>query len=121
MKTAELESVQLDWAVCKAAGLMDAYPKFKKPATFLKAWQGNSSYYLHPSLDWEHGGPIIERNFISVCMYDGVWIATKSFDPYTGLIGVDYEGSRETPLIAAMRCYVQSKLGDEVEIPQELT
>jgi hypothetical protein len=25
-----------------------------------------------------------------------------------------------TPLIAAMRCYVASKLGDEVEIPAEL-
>jgi hypothetical protein len=25
-----------------------------------------------------------------------------------------------TPLIAAMRCYVASKLGDEVEIPDEL-
>jgi hypothetical protein len=27
----------------------------------------------------------------------------------------------DTPLIAAMRCYVASKLGDEVEIPNELT
>ena len=26
-----------------------------------------------------------------------------------------------TPLIAAMRCYVASKLGDEIEIPTELT
>jgi hypothetical protein len=26
-----------------------------------------------------------------------------------------------TPLIAAMRCYVASKLGDEVEVPKELT
>ena len=25
-----------------------------------------------------------------------------------------------TPLIAAMRCYVASKLGDEVEVPVEL-
>jgi len=29
-------------------------------------------------------------------------------------------GKGPTPLIAAMRCYVASKLGDEVEIPQEL-
>ena len=26
----------------------------------------------------------------------------------------------ETPLVAAMRCYVASKLGDEVDIPEEL-
>ena len=27
----------------------------------------------------------------------------------------------KTKLIAAMRCYVASKLGDEVEVPEELT
>ena len=26
----------------------------------------------------------------------------------------------DTPLMAAMRCYVASKLGDDVEIPEEL-
>lgn len=25
-----------------------------------------------------------------------------------------------TPLIAAMRCYVASKLGDDVDVPEEL-
>jgi hypothetical protein len=25
-----------------------------------------------------------------------------------------------TPLIAAMRCYVASKMGDEIELPEEL-
>ncbi len=29
-------------------------------------------------------------------------------------------GMGPTPLIAAMRCYVASKLGDEVDIPEEL-
>jgi hypothetical protein len=28
--------------------------------------------------------------------------------------------SGPTPLIAAMRCYVASKLGDEIEIPENL-
>jgi hypothetical protein len=26
-----------------------------------------------------------------------------------------------TPLFAAMRCYVASKLGDEVDVPEDLT
>jgi hypothetical protein len=30
-------------------------------------------------------------------------------------------GNQPTPLIAAMRCYVASKLGDDIEIPEELT
>jgi len=39
-----------------------------------------------------------------------VWVAS--------IRGIDECGP--TPLIAAMRCYVASKLGDEVEIPEEL-
>ena len=42
--------------------------------------------------------------FASEYMGGGVWI--------------DQHGP--TPLIAAMRCYVTSKLGDEVEIPKDL-
>lgn len=30
-------------------------------------------------------------------------------------------GYGPTPLIAAMRCYVASKLGDEVDVPDEMT
>jgi hypothetical protein len=35
--------------------------------------------------------------------------------------GTFVQGEGDTCLIAAMRCYVASKLGDEVEIPEELT
>ena len=48
----------------------------------------------------------------------GEWHATMWWD--------DGEGQREvvmqaaTPLIAAMRCYVASKLGEEVDVPDEL-
>lgn len=31
-----------------------------------------------------------------------------------------FAGKAPPPLIAAMRCYVASKLGDEVDIPEEL-
>jgi hypothetical protein len=33
----------------------------------------------------------------------------------------DHVQTGPTPLIAAMRCYVASKLGGDVEIPNELT
>jgi hypothetical protein len=42
------------------------------------------------------------------------WRASLSIDPYNKTDG-------PTPLIAAMRCYVASKLGAEIEIPKELT
>ena len=66
------------------------------------------------STNWAQGGPIIEREGITLrCYTDALWDAS---------IGrrLDYVANGPTPLIAAMRCYVASKLGDEVEIPEEL-
>ena len=104
MKTSELTGAQLDWAVLKAQGqdftnfnikYMDAYPF---------------------STDWAQGGPIIERECIDLQYQGGdsdIWAAD--------MCGNESSVYGNTPLIAAMRCYVASKLGDEVEIPEELT
>ena len=65
------------------------------------------------STDWAFGGPIIEREMISVWPFDDVtWKAETARD------AIVFEG--ETPLVAAMRCYVASKMGDTVDIPEEL-
>lgn len=74
--------------------------------------------------DWAQGGPIIERELISIesafkaAGYDpGGWYwraACITEDDKAFFI------DGPTPLIAAMRCYVASKLGDEIEIPEEL-
>lgn len=65
----------------------------------------------HPSLDWSQAGPIIENAKIEL-EYDGFewWARIKADEEYAG----------KTPLIAAMRCYVASKLGDEIQILEEL-
>lgn len=72
------------------------------------------------STDWSQGGPIIERERIRIVPFppsrtkEGWW---AGFDYTTGAsIGC----AGPTPLIAAMRCYVASKLGDEVDVPEEL-
>jgi hypothetical protein len=74
---------------------------------------------LQFSTDWAQGGPIIEREEISIeygrAEFKSEWIAYK-----LGLPDEDNPQGGPTPLIAAMRCYVASKLGDEVEIPEEL-
>jgi hypothetical protein len=105
MRTNELSGAALDWAVAKC----------EKPE-----WLGNQAevYVLkagfHPSTNWAQGGPIIEREGISVCPDEiAPWCAF--FDNGTAEY-VFYTGT--TPLIAAMRCYVASKLGDEVELPE---
>ena len=71
-----------------------------------------------PFVNWGMCGPIIEREGISVAyiddnIADGAWFAST--------VGGDENTEGPTPLIAAMRCYVASKLGDTVEIPEELT
>lgn len=111
IKTSELTDAALDWAAWGAAGGAAAYPKTASGPSFLKLWKGNTSKYMHPSTDWAQGGPIIERHITKIEDYGDCW----------GAEGVDApEHFGPTPLIAALRCYVASKLGDEVDVPEEL-
>lgn len=68
---------------------------------------------------WEMAGPIIER--------EGVNLNFMQFDSpqyWTAHIRhtdkVKFGALGPTPLIAAMRCFVASKLGDTIDIPEEL-
>ena len=111
IKTSKLTDAALDWAVCEATGLLTAYPRVRKD--FALQWPGPGNGHLHPSTDWAQGGPIIERENIALYPHgDGTYEAEVFLNPK--------RGAGPTPLIAAMRCYVASKLGDEVEIPEEL-
>ena len=120
LKTSELQGAVLDWAVakCEQGEFMD------------ETWWADFSHESCYSTDWEEGGLIIEREKL------GVWWATHYVDDD----GVEYGNhwyaepgctddnadkpyrvaTGNTPLIAAMRCYVASKLGDEIELPKEL-
>ena len=86
----------------------------------------NSGEVYSPSTDWAQGGPIIERELIDInakfnsgssIVPKGQWYwqaSTVNEDD------VAYWFDGPTPLIAAMRCYVASKLGNDVYIPSEL-
>ena len=111
VKTNELTGAALDWAVAKCAEL---------PFPFAYDDYGRE-YPVSPSTLWAQGGPIIERERMTVEFFEdgnypggGAWLSTHIIRPYFN------EEIGPTPLIAAMRCYVASKLGDEVEIPEEL-
>ena len=110
LKTSELQGEALDWAVAKAEGV-DGYIVNE---SFMTRWTDDEcedGVNYHYSTDWELGGPIIEREKIELT-HDGFeWWARIWADE-------DYEGP--TPLTAAMRCYVASQLGDEIEVPDEL-
>lgn len=119
IKTSELTGPALDWAVWKCTGGAAAYPKTASGAAFLKLWKGNSAKYIHPSTDWAQGGPTKERHKINTGYNDAgqpvAWIGHVSdYDVVPMFYG-------PTELIAAMRCYVASRLGDEVDVPEELS
>ena len=102
MKTSELTGAALDWAVAQAEGKTWAVWRFVE-------WHSDGD--LNYSTDWAQGGAIIECEGISLYLYsDSEWNAH--------LGGKEYCATN--PLVAAMRCYVASKLGDEVEVPEEL-
>jgi hypothetical protein len=105
MRTNELSGAALDWAVAKCEGTLHD--------------DGSVPDYFQPSIDWEQGGAIIECERLSLTPRDGYWEAYYHDNLFKD-DGSDYFQKGTTPLIAAMRCYVASKLGDEVEIPEEL-
>lgn len=120
VKVSEAAGPVLDWMVAKCEG-------------YHATIKSNEVVYVHPSGEWHHngnwcpsrnwaqGGSIIEREKIELIPPkdedDNEWMAVwyKCEDAEAGIqVGT-------SPLIAAMRCYVASKLGKEVEVPDELT
>ena len=61
----------------------------------------------HPSTNWAQGGPIIERECIELQNW-GVHSV-----PWSAWIDEEHHHYGTTPLIAAMRCYVASKQGEQ--------
>lgn len=118
MKTSELNGAALDWAVAKITnpewweeGYMEGDP--------MAALDMDDGTTYSPSTDWAQGGPIIEREGINLDNYgkNPRWSAwTPAPDRESG----EAQAYGPTPLIAAMRCYVASKLGNEVDVPEEI-
>lgn len=112
IKTSELTRKALDWAVHYAQCLDVAVIGRDRMVEALRYDERS------PPTDWAQGGPIIEREKIELGHMHSdrkfFWVATRSEN------GAISEEQGPTPLIAAMRCYVASKLGDEVDVPDEL-
>lgn len=74
--------------------------------------------FFCPSFDWNHGGPLIQRDRISLLEFDEGWAAIirDRNEEWIDVNRHDFGSLAPTPLVAAMRCYVASKFGDEVEL-----
>ena len=115
IKTSELTGAALDWAVAKCEG---RGIEFDDPRDPWLTRDGISDQPLHsytPSTDWAQGGPIIEREMLAVWPDFDTGRYFASADEGRG---TDYTG--DTLPIAAMRCFVASRLGDEVDVPDVL-
>jgi hypothetical protein len=132
VEVATLEGFLLDWAVAKCDGKSNDCEIYAGNVLYGSVTSGLTHY--SPSTSWLWGGPIIEREGLYLRAVrreghplDGLWLAAPSSDN-TGTI-VQWVKRKEwkghystgpTVLIAAMRCYVASALGDEIELPEGL-
>ena len=122
IKVSDLTGAALDWAVAECEDFNDGF-------AIIRLWNNSVTKIIpgdyetpeactsySPSTNWAQGGPIIEREGLYICLTPLAKTEWMSTDEYGQL--TEYG---PTPLIAAMRCYVASKLGDTVEVPEELT
>jgi len=126
IKTSELTRSALNWAVAMAAGYTDvkitAYEDpdnpdecFFRPGKVVDGIEiCGSGLRWEPSTDWAQGGPIIVREKLTV-----EWV--EFYQRWEAHQCGNFFMHGELPLVVAMRCYIASKQGDEVEIPEELT
>lgn len=134
-KVSELQGALLDAAVALAEGRQfDIIPGAPHGTDFLIVpdnQEGRDSWEpWSPSRLWRDGGPIIEREQISVFprlsnLFEPIdWASVKHVYPEAGQDRLP-DGKRlryveqhaPTPLIAAMRAFCASRLGEEVELP----
>jgi hypothetical protein len=115
VKTRELTGDALDWAVCIALGKRFTGHPWDPVNLFRSAKFGGLHKY---STHWAQGGPIIEREGITVVHFGDDWVDKWKARKGDGHWQGEAVGG-QTPLIAAMRCFVTSKLGEEVDIPEE--
>ena len=106
METSELTGAALDWAVAKCEGHTGLWIEDDLHGNHI-------SRPYTPSTDWSQGGPIIEREKIQMGYI-------KAYAQWAAYVRISQRQVGPAPLIAAMRCYVESELGDNVEVPEEL-
>lgn len=115
-------------ALCFVVAKLNGYHYFPNGAA-LYIHHDNGEWYrsggYRPDINWHQGGPIFEQMRPTIAHENNLVVCSLSHPievNYTSGVAKRYCTMRgETILIAAMRCFVASKLGDTVEVPDELT
>lgn len=129
ISTNDLTGHALDYAVALAQGI--------RPSMFIFKQTGQLASEHRYSTDWSLGGPLIEREGITTIRCSDDFKGADRWCAATGQHTIErttqhqqhddmyqvYAGDvtyGHTALIAAMRCFVGSKLGNHVDVPKEL-
>lgn len=111
----EMEKYAKEYAEIKS-GFKDGWCKIHedgyKSIPDARAWNYDT--------DWSVVGPIVDRENIYFSPLPDKGIRAFQFINHEYINMLDCWGERISRCIVAMRCYVLSKLGEEVEIPDEL-
>lgn len=110
IKVSELKDEMLDYWAGKADGKEVLMRHGMAHFLYQRKPNGHEVYHAYsPSTDWSQGGPLIDRMKPTSFYYwepDGWVCSTDDADSWV---------NGETALIAAMRCFVGSKFGNEVD------
>ena len=113
-ETKELTGLALEFATHKAMGTFDVQENGMQGISLVDYIAAGGGYHL----DWETCGPIISRERISLLPeYSGIeWDACiKGMNTYDGWEG-EHDATGPTAIIAAMRCFIDAKIGAEVNL-----
>ena len=135
MRTKDLTGPALDWAVAQIvhAGLRYKYGEPVFSPTTKRTYQTEGLQQIgvnySPSTEWSQGGRLIaETNIALSPLPNGTW---RAYAPEGTRLEIALGRQMETfnwthkqealtPLVAVCRVYVASRLGDEVDVPDEL-
>lgn len=109
--TEELDRHDLTYMVAKCEGMQVTLAQREGSGRYVVKARPTDSHDLDATCQWEFSGPIIEREGICLKTDGKGWIANIEGSPK--------EYFNYFPLVAAMQCYVASKMGDEVDVPDE--
>jgi hypothetical protein len=113
VRTADLIGPALDWAVAQAEGFQVEIRQRQDaayPCPLIVEGQATRGIPRYCS-DWGHTGPLVEKYNVSLIY---------AFEEYQALIGMTESEQHEKPLVAICRAIVSAKLGDAVQVPEEL-
>lgn len=122
VKTSDLLGAALDWAVgmCEGRTVMRRVANASSYLVYRPDETTRMFKKYRPSESWTQGGRIIDGERISTRVYTAQGFRWAAFYQDLGG-GVRARQTGPTALIAAMRCFVASRYGDEVDIPEELS